>query len=71
MPVDLEGLEASEDEHIRSVFKHLRVFSDSSSTCLTPVAQLPATPRATHSPRYTTTTAPTTSGSITTYASLT
>lgn len=70
MPVDLEGLEASEDEHIRSVFKHLRVFSDSSSTCLTPVAQLPATPWATHNPRYTTTAAPTTPRSITTYAAL-
>lgn len=71
IPVDLEGLEASEDEHIRSVFQHIRMFSGSSFTCLTPVAQLPATPRATHNPRCKTTAAPTTLRSITASATLT
>jgi hypothetical protein len=28
MPVDLETQEASEEEHARSVYRHIRIFSD-------------------------------------------
>lgn len=44
MPVTLESQEASEEEHTRSVYHRIRIFSDWSFTCLTPVAQIPGTP---------------------------